>query len=87
MFCPNAEYIKRLLLWVNLTPPTRITVDSSVTREEIQNMSERFAFECLAGLTKIMFECTQHEFQLKLYRFFAHMEKHVARFLSFLVEK
>ena len=47
-----------------------------------------------------MFECTQiyrtggilfinylHEFRLKLYRFFVHMEGHVARFLSSLVEK
>ena len=39
-FCPNAECIKRLPPWVNLTPPTRITIHSSVTREEIQNIRD-----------------------------------------------
>ncbi len=39
-FCPNAECIKRSSSWVKLTPPTRITIDSSATREEIQNMRD-----------------------------------------------
>ena len=39
-FCPNAECIKRLPPWVNLTPPTRVAIDSSVTREEIQNLRD-----------------------------------------------
>ena len=39
-FCPNAGCIKRLPPWVNLTPPTRITIDSSVTREKIQSMRD-----------------------------------------------
>jgi hypothetical protein len=38
-FCP-ANCVKHIPPWINLTPPSGITVDSSVTREEIENLRD-----------------------------------------------
>ena len=37
-FCPSVECINDIPPWVNLTPPTGITVDRSVTPAEIENL-------------------------------------------------
>jgi hypothetical protein len=39
-FCPSANCVKHIPPWINLTPPSGITVDSAVTREEIENLRD-----------------------------------------------
>ncbi|CAB3994344.1 Angiopoietin-1 receptor [Paramuricea clavata] len=39
-FCPSANCVRHIPPWINLTPPSGITVDSSVTREEIENLRD-----------------------------------------------
>jgi hypothetical protein len=40
-FCPDADCVKRIPLWINLDPPTAITVHGSITSAELEHLQSQ----------------------------------------------